>query len=49
MDAIVSDEHGRAKIDQDRCVACGQCEDICPQHLNIRELLEDVAKVFEKQ
>ena len=31
------------------CLKCGQCEDICPQHLSIRELLEDVAKVFEKQ
>lgn len=30
------------------CLKCGQCEDICPQHLNIRDLLEDVAKVFEK-
>lgn len=30
------------------CLKCGQCEDICPQHLKIRDLLEDVAKVFEK-
>ena len=30
MDAIVSDEHGRAKIDQDKCVACGQCLVSCP-------------------
>jgi len=30
-----------------QCVKCGQCENICPQHLNIRELLEEVAKEFE--
>ena len=31
------------------CVKCGQCENICPQHLSIRALLEDVAKEFEKE
>lgn len=31
------------------CVKCGMCEQICPQHLPIRELLEDVAKEFEKK
>ncbi len=30
MDAIVSDEHGKAVIDQDKCVACGQCLVSCP-------------------
>jgi [FeFe] hydrogenase (group B1/B3) len=30
MDAIESDEHGRAKINQDKCVACGQCLVSCP-------------------
>lgn len=30
------------------CIKCGKCENICPQHLKIRELLEDVAAVFEK-
>lgn len=29
------------------CVKCGKCEAICPQHLPIRALLTDVAKVFE--
>ncbi len=29
------------------CVKCGQCEAICPQHLEIRKLLETVAKQFE--
>ena len=30
------------------CVKCGKCEKVCPQHLKIREILEDVAKEFEK-
>lgn len=29
------------------CVKCGKCEQICPQHLEIRKLLETVAKEFE--
>ena len=30
------------------CVKCGACEEVCPQHLPIRELLEQVAAEFEK-
>ncbi len=30
MDAIGSDEHGRAVINQDKCVSCGQCLVSCP-------------------
>lgn len=30
------------------CIKCGKCEKSCPQHLPIRELLEQVAKEFEK-
>ena len=29
------------------CIECGQCEGVCPQHLNIITLLKDVAKEFE--
>ena len=29
------------------CVKCGQCASVCPQHLRIPELLEDVAVEFE--
>lgn len=30
MDAIRTDEHGRADIDYDKCVSCGQCLVNCP-------------------
>lgn len=29
------------------CVKCGGCEKVCPQHLEIRDLLEKVAQEFE--
>lgn len=30
------------------CIKCGMCEQICPQHLEIRSLLADVAKEFDR-
>lgn len=30
------------------CIKCGKCEGMCPQHLPIREYLEDVTKHFEE-
>ncbi|MDO5425921.1 MAG: aldo/keto reductase [Eubacteriales bacterium] len=43
---VVHTAEGRKASD---CVKCGKCEKACPQHLKIRELLEDVAKEFEKK
>lgn len=31
------------------CIQCGCCEEACPQHLPIRELLKTVAAAFEKE
>lgn len=42
---ILTREGGKASD----CIKCGQCESICPQHLNITGLLEDVAKEFENK
>ena len=30
------------------CIKCRKCEMVCPQHLQIRNLLEKVAETFEK-
>lgn len=40
----VHTEPGRKASD---CLKCGKCENVCPQHLPIRQLLVDVAKEFE--
>ncbi len=33
-------------VKPDACIGCGQCEEECPQHLKIRELLQEVAAAF---
>ena len=30
------------------CVACGKCEEVCPQKIPIRSILKEVATIFEK-
>jgi predicted aldo/keto reductase-like oxidoreductase len=29
------------------CIECGACEEICPQHLSIRELLKETSQAFD--
>lgn len=41
---VHTQNHGKASD----CIKCGKCEKACPQHLEIRNLLEKVAEVFEK-
>ena len=31
------------------CIACGQCEGVCPQHLPIIELLKEAAEILDKE
>lgn len=40
---------GKGKGKASECIKCGKCEAICPQHLEIRKLLVDVAGEFEKK
>ena len=41
--AFVTENGGKASD----CIECGACEEVCPQHLEIRELLKQAAETFE--
>ena len=40
---VLSLGHGRAS----ECIACGQCESVCPQHLPIIDLLKDASEKLD--
>lgn len=31
------------------CIKCGKCETVCPQHLTIRDYLEEVSGIFDRK
>lgn len=57
--AILNDKRGKAEdadaryaaqtVRADACLECGQCEEVCPQHLHIRQLLKAVGSAFSDQ
>ncbi len=42
-------EHITPESQAKRCARCGKCEELCPQHLQIREILERAAMLFESE
>jgi predicted aldo/keto reductase-like oxidoreductase len=30
------------------CIACGKCEDVCPQHLHVIDILKEIKEMFEE-
>lgn len=39
--------HGQKQAVQ--CIKCGKCEEVCPQHIKIRDELEKAAALFGQQ
>ena len=38
--------HGKARSNE--CIKCGKCEQVCPQHISIREELDKVTALFQE-
>ena len=43
---LADEDYAAFEVNASACLGCGQCENECPQHLHIRELLEAVQKAF---
>jgi hypothetical protein len=51
-DATVKDKYWEQippENQADKCAKCGKCEELCPQQLPIRRLLNSAARLFEKK
>lgn len=44
QEAWLVEGHGLKKAAE--CIKCGKCEEVCPQHISIREELEKVSKII---
>lgn len=44
--AWATEGHGWNRASE--CIECGKCEEVCPQHIHIREELKKAAAIFEK-
>lgn len=42
-------EHITPESQAKRCIACGKCEELCPQHLPIKDVLRKAAWIFEQE
>jgi predicted aldo/keto reductase-like oxidoreductase len=42
-------EHITPESQAKRCIKCGKCEEVCPQHLPIRDLMSRARFIFEDE
>ena len=42
-------EFDALEVKPDSCLECGKCEDICPQHIKIRDMMKAVTEAFAEK